>query len=415
MAASKTETNGLQPVQSAERFIILDALRGFALLGIVMANFPEFSLYTFMPAEATARLPFSAADRWVQYLLCFFVDGKFYTIFSLLFGIGFSIMLENITRRGGNALAVFYRRMFLLAVVGLLHLMLVWSGDILLLYALMGMFLPLVRKLSDRSLLALAGVLLFVPVMVDCLCEATQTYPAAPVVELQQALCARFGITPDNFAYWLRDASTYGEVFQFLIQGAVVRLQEFIDGNRYFKVLGLFIIGFCIGRRHLYARLHEEKPWLKKTFAATALVGVPLSVLYAYSAVNGHPWGLTAHSLLYFSGVYPLAFAYVAGICLLFIKHAHSSAFRLFAAPGRMALSNYIGQSLMGILLFYGIGLGLGAGLGLSAVVIIAVGVWMLQAALSRLWLRYCRFGPLEWVWRVLTYGQRFRLFRNKE
>ena len=213
-----TLTNDLSPVKSSERFVILDVLRGFALLGIVIANFPEFSLYTFMSAEDTALLPFSAADRYVRYLLYFFIDGKFYTIYSLLFGIGFSIILENVAKRGGNAMRIFYRRMIVLAFIGALHLMFIWSGDILLLYALLGMLLPLFRKLSDRILLTVAAVLLFIPVVIDFLCEATRTDLSAPVVQMQRMYCARFGITDDNFAYWLRDASSYREVFQFLIK-----------------------------------------------------------------------------------------------------------------------------------------------------------------------------------------------------
>lgn len=413
-ALHKRETGDLSPVKSSERFVILDALRGFALLGIVIANFPEFSLYTFMSAEDTAVLPFSAADRYVRYLMYFFIDGKFYTIFSLLFGIGFSIILENVTRRGGNAMRIFYTRMIVLAFIGALHLMFIWSGDILLLYALLGMLLPLFRKLPDRILLTVAAVLLFAPVVVDFLCESTQTYLSAPVVRMQQLYCARFGITDDNFAYWLRDASSYREVFQFLIQGALVRVQEFIDGNRYFKVLGLFIIGFYIGRQHLYARLKEKRVWLKKVFGAGILIGLPVSVLYAYSAMNSHPWGLAVHSLLYFLGVYPMAFAYISGICLLLLRHPDLPVFRWFAAPGRMALTNYIGQSVIGVLLFYGIGLGLGAGIGLGLVVLIAAGVWILQAIISRVWLHYCQFGILEWMWRMLTYGKTFRLVRKR-
>lgn len=402
-------------MKSTERFVILDALRGFALLGIVMANFPEFSLYTFMSAEDAAALPFSAADRWSRYLLYLFIDGKFYTIFSLLFGIGFSIILENVTRRGGNAMPVFYRRMMILACIGILHLLFIWSGDILLLYALLGMILPLFRKLSDRSLLTLAVVLLFIPVIVDIFCETTHTSLSARVVQMQQMYCSRFGITDENFAYWLRDASSYREVFQFLIQGAWVRMQEFIDGNRYFKVMGLFIIGYYIGRQHLYAHLEEKKTWLKKIVVRGTLVGFSVSIFYAYSALNNHPWGQSIHSLLYFFGVYPLAFAYVAGICMLWLKYSRLSVFRWFAFPGRMALSNYIGQSVLGILIFYGIGLGLGAGMGLSWVVVLAACVWLIQAIFSRIWLHYCQFGLLEWIWRMLTYGKIFRLVRNRK
>lgn len=409
------KTNGISPVKSTERFVILDALRGFALLGIVMANFPEFSLYTFMSAEDVAALPFSAADRWSRYLLYLFIDGKFYTIFSLLFGIGFSIILENVTKRGGNAMPVFYRRMMILAFIGLLHLLFIWSGDILLLYALLGMILPLFRKQSDRSLITFAAVLLFIPVVVDILCEITHTNLSAAVVQIQQMYCSRFGITNENFAYWLRDASSYREVFQFLIQGAWVRMQEFIDGNRYFKVMGLFIIGYYIGRQHLYARLEEKKTWLKQIVVRGTLVGFSVSIFYAYSALNNHPWGQSIHSLLYFFGVYPLAFAYMAGICMFWLKYPRLSIFRWFAFLGRMALSNYIGQSVLGILIFYGIGLGLGAGMGLSLVVVLAACVWLMQAIFSRIWLHYCQFGLLEWIWRMLTYGKIFRLIRNRK
>lgn len=407
-------TNNISPIKPSERFIILDALRGFALLGIAIANFPEFSLYTFMSAEDTALLPFSTVDKWMRYLLYFFIDGKFYTIFSLLFGIGFSIILENVSRKGGNAMSVFYRRMMMLAFIGILHLMFIWSGDILLLYALLGMILPLFRNLSDRSLLTIAAILLFIPVTVDFLCETTRTSLSEPVVEMQKMYCARFGITDENFAYWLRDASSYKEVFQFLIQGALVRMQEFIEGNRYFKVMGLFIIGFYIGRQHLYARLEEKKSWLKKICTRGLLVGLPVSVFYAYSAMNSHPWGLAIHSLLYFLGVYPLAFAYMAGICMLLLKYPLSPVFSRFASPGRMALTNYIGQSVLGILLFYGIGLGLGAGVGLTLVVTTAIGIWVIQTIFSRMWLHYCHFGLLEWIWRMLTYGKAFRLVRNQ-
>lgn len=395
----------LSPVKSSERFVILDALRGFALWGIAMANFPEFSLYTFMSTEDAAALPLSEGDRLLRYLLYFLVDGKFYTIFSLLFGIGFSIILENVTRKGGNARSVFYRRMIVLAVIGLLHLMFVWSGDILLLYALLGMLLPWFRKLSDRNLLAIGFALLVVPVVIDFACEITQTDLSAAVVQIQQGYCAKFGITDANFAYWLHDARNYGEVFQFLIQGAWVRMQEFIDGNRYFKVLGLFLLGYYIGRQRLYAHLEEQATWLKRVCTMGLSVGFPVSLLYAYSAMNNHLWGAAVHAILYLFGVYPLALAYVSGICLLFLKHPDWLIFRWFAAPGRMALTNYIGQSVVGMLVFYGIGLGLGSEISLFITELIVMLVYIVQQSFSSFWLSIFRFGPLEWIWRMLTYG----------
>lgn len=402
--------NGLAPVASSERYVILDALRGFALLGICMANFPEFSLFTFLKLEAAAALPTAEADRVARFLLYVFVDGKFYTLFSLLFGMGFSIIISNAMKKGADGFRIFYRRMAVLAGIGALHLMFIWSGDILMLYALMGMLLPLFCRLPDRKLLAWAFALLLLPVGIDGVCEALRVYPAGGVVRLQQACCAKYGITDDYFAYWLRDAGSYREVFQFLVQGALVRVQEFIDGNRYFKVLGLFLIGFYLGRRRVYAELGQHRRWLARVFRYGVVVGLPLSLVYAWSGMSQHPWGLTAHSALYFVSVYPLGFAYAAGLCLLFLRRKEWRMWKYFASPGRMALTNYIGQSVIGMALFYGIGLGWGADMGLVCTELVVAAVYLFQILFSRLWLSRFRFGPLEWIWRMLTYGKCFKI-----
>lgn len=393
------------PVRKKERF---------ALVGIAVANFPEFALFTFLKPDAVAVMPTAGADRWVRFLQYVFVDGKFYTIFSLLFGIGFSIIISNAMRRGASGFRIFYRRMAILLGFGFVHLMFIWSGDILMLYALMGMLLPLFRNCSDRTLLSWAAVLLFVPVIIDFACEFAGVSLSAGVVRLQQHYCAKYGITDDNFAYWLRDADSYGGVFQFLVQGALVRVQEFVDGNRYFKVMGLFLIGFCIGRRRMYAHTVMRRRMLRRVALTGCFAGLPLSVVYAWSAVNGHPWGNAAHSLLYFVSVYIVGFAYVAAICLVYNRHPRARVFSLFSAPGRMALTNYIGQSVWGMAIYYGIGLGLGASMGLSLVVPVAVGVWLVEALFSLLWLRFFNFGPLEWIWRMLTYGRRFPLLQKQ-
>lgn len=402
------------PVRQKERFAILDILRGLALVGIAVANFPEFALYTFLTPAAAAAMPTAGIDSVVRFLQYVFVDGKFYTIFSLLFGIGFSIIMANVERRGASGFRIFYRRMAILLAIGFLHLMFIWSGDILMLYALMGMLLPLLRRASDRALLSWAAALLFLPVVIDLACQLAGVSLSAGVVRLQWHYCAKYGITEDNFAYWLRDADSYAGVFQFLIQGAIVRVQEFVDGNRYFKVLGLFLIGLWLGRRHMYAHLVLRRRWLQRVARVGFGLGLPLSVVYAWSAVEGHPWGNAAHSLIYFASVYATGFAYVAAVCLLYLRRPRLRLFGLLAAPGRMALTNYIGQSVWGMFLFYGIGLGFGAQTGLVWVVLVALGVWLVEALFSRWWLRRCNFGPLEWVWRMLTYGRRFALFRRR-
>lgn len=403
-------TKEIGPVAAGKRHVVLDALRGFALLGICLANFPEFSLYSFLPDSARSEMPTAAADRLVYYLEYIFVDGKFYTIFSLLFGIGFSIILSNAMEKGANGFRIFYRRMVVLTIIGLLHLMLLWSGDILMLYAVMGMLLPLFRNVGDKKLIVSALLFLVLPIVVDAAVQLTGVRPSAALVGLQWKYCGIYGITEENFAYWLSDAKDYKGVLQFLVQGAFERMQEFVDGNRYFKVFGLFLLGFWIGRNKLYANLGERKNVLRKIAVWGYCVGLPLSLLYAYSAMNGRPWGLAMHSVLYFVSVFPLSFAYIATFCLCFLHRPQWCGFQWLSAPGRMALSNYIGQSVWGIVLFYGVGFGLGTQLGISRVVAIAACVYVVQSAFSRLWLLFFRFGPLEWLWRMLTYGKTFRL-----
>ena len=377
-----------------KRYISLDALRGFAILGIILANFPEFSLWTFAdPASHTA------GDRVLQAILTFFVDGKFYTLFSLIFGVGFAIQLDN----AKGKLVTFYRRMAVLMVIGLLHILFLWSGDILMLYAAMGMLLPLFRKLPAKGLLATAAVLLVLPVLSDAVLGSRL---ADPIEAAQWRICGIYGITEANFGTWLADAQSYREVLQFLRQGAVERMWEFVSGHRYFKVLGLFLIGYTAGRERVYADLGRYKPLLSRIFKIGLPVGATVGILYAWSSVNGRPWGLVPHSVLYLLSVYPMGFAYASGFCLLFIRHPEWRTWKALAAPGRMACTNYIFQSVFGILIFYGIGLGLGARVNLLQTELCALGVYAFQAAFSSLWMKYFRYGPIEWVWRILSYGR---------
>lgn len=407
-------TDNPGPVRSGERYILLDALRGLALFGICLANFQEFSLYSFLKEDAAAGMPTAGIDRIVRYLQYVLIDGKFYTLFSLLFGIGFSIIISNAARKQVNGFPIFYRRMAVLLLIGFVHLMFIWSGDILMLYALLGLILPLFRNMSDKGLLTTAAFFLLLPVVIDGVIGLTGINPSAPVVRVQQYYCARYGITDDNFAYWLRDADNYPDVFRFLIQGAFVRMQEFIDGNRAFKVLGLFLLGFYIGRNRLYARLDENKKLLKRITAGGFIIGLPLSLLYAWSGMNAHPWGMAGHTLLYTVSVFPMGLAYATGFSLCYLHNKNHRVFRLLAAPGRMALTNYIGQSIWGIIIFYGIGFGLGADTGLVYALLIATGVYVIEIAFSHLWLHFCQFGPLEWIWRMLTYGKWLTLKKNK-
>ena len=392
------------PTTERQRHVILDALRGLALMGIALANFPEFALWTFLSSEQQAAMPTAYIDEIVRFLQYLVVDGKFYSIFSILFGIGFSLIMER------HGLRLFVRRMLILVIIGFLHLMFIWSGDILLLYAVGGLLLTLMIGLSDKSLFILALSLIMIPVGLDALIEFGGFDFPEPFYQAWWNKAEALGINEANFASWLRDANSYGQMFAFLIQGAYERLWEFVEGHRLPKVVGLFILGYLASKHRLYTRL-QDLP-LRKALYWSVSIGLPTSLLYAWSATNGHPWGLTVHSLLYAVSVIPLAIVFIIGICLLYLQSPKSVVFRWLAAPGRMALSCYISHSLIGILLFYGLGFGLGTSLGLVYIELIALVVFFIQIIVCRIWLNYFRFGPLEWLWRMLTYGRYFPIIK---
>ena len=221
-----------KPTSEKERFIILDVMRGLSLMGIALANFPEFGLWTFLSSEEQAAMPTAAIDSTIRFLQYLLVDGKFYTIFSILFGIGFSLILSH------HGTRIFLRRMAILVAIGFLHLMFIWSGDILLLYAVGGLLLTLFVKVTDRWLLAIAISLILIPVCLDALTEFANIQFAQPFYAKWWTVATANGITEENFATWLRDANSYTEVFAFLKQGAWERLWEFVEGHRLPKVLG---------------------------------------------------------------------------------------------------------------------------------------------------------------------------------
>ena len=315
------------PTTERQRHVILDALRGLALMGIALANFPEFALWTFLSSEQQAAMPTAYIDEIVRFLQYLVVDGKFYSIFSILFGIGFSLIMER------HGLRLFVRRMLILVIIGFLHLMFIWSGDILLLYAVGGLLLTLMIGLSDKSLFILALSLIMIPVGLDALIEFGGFDFPEPFYQAWWNKAEALGINEANFASWLRDANSYGQMFAFLVQGAYERLWEFVEGHRLPKVVGLFILGYLASKHRLYTRL-QDLP-LRKALYWSVSIGLPTSLLYAWSATSGHPWGHTVHSLLYAVSVIPLAIVFIIGICLLYLQSPKSVVFRWMASCPR--------------------------------------------------------------------------------
>lgn len=405
------------PVSISERADILDILRGIALLGICLANYPVFSLYVFQSPEVLATMQTAAIDKWVTYFHFIFIDGKFYSIFSLLFGIGFSIILSR-TKAKGLGLTIFYRRIVILLLMGLAHSLLLWEGDILMLYALLGLLLPLFRNVSDKHLIFIWVLLIIFPIFVDLLKVFTdnQFNMSKPIERMALAADESLGITSSNWSTWLLDHPTYVDLLRSNQNGILWRYQGLLESNRIFKVLGMFLLGLYVGRKLIYRKLEENKGFLRMVQIWGFGIGLPFSIANAYLSLDDHhlPEAFASiDTVAYALSVVPLSLAYTCTISLWFLKGSHSKFLKLFSAPGRMALTNYILQTILGILIFYGIGFGMGGKTGLIYVVLIAVGVYVLEMVLSHFWLKYFNYGPLEWIWRQLTYGKKLPLKKS--
>lgn len=391
---------------TTQRTALLDALRGFALFGVVWSNYAVFASWVFLPAEAQLALPGSALDGPLGVFHATLIDGRFYSIFSLLFGIGFGFFLD----KGAEGLWRFYRRMAILLVVGWLHLRYLWPGDILFLYAALGLVLPLFRKLSDRALLVTAALLLLSPIAIDAAVVLSQGAfdPVAPVLDFHLAREERLGggtipalmAAADGGWHELMDANTKGWSFRFV---------HLVESNRAPKVLGLFLLGLWVARRKLFTDVDRHAALLKRVCLLGLAVGVPAAVGNWWAQEHvGHP--PEPASLLravgYALGVVPLALAYASGFALLWRNPRWRSRLDLLAPMGRMALTNYLLQTVIGLLLFNGVGSGLGTHVSAVTFEALALAVFALQVAWSRWWLARFRFGPFEWAWRSLTYGR---------
>ena len=398
-------SNNVGPVW--KRIKKLDALRGFALLGVCIANYKELTLYAFYDVGHTVNVEPDMGDTIANFLLYFLVDGKFYTIFSVLFGIGFSIIIGNAMQRGANGMRIFYLRMLLLLGFGLEHLMLLWSGDILMLYDAMGMFLPLFWNCSDKAILRWAVFFLCLPIVSSTIVYTLGLNPCSWLFRQMDYWQDRFGI--GDWGEWLRDRHSYKDLLKFLIMGAFERMTEFISSDRYFKVLGLFLIGLWIGKKRIYADITAHRRLLTDTMKIGFAIGFPFALLHAYDGITGFRLIPPLHTIIETFSIYPLGWAYMAAFTL-YVNRADS----LFAYPGKMALTCYISQSALAVLLFYGVGFGWGMQMSLPQVILTSIGIFLFQALFSRLWLKLFTYGPLEWIWRMLTYGVWLPLRKGK-
>ena len=400
-----TSPTALTPVQPEERIIVLDVLRGFALLGILTVNLPGAASSGY--AWAAGLDPFPGWwDKAAEWIVDTFFSGKFNSIFSFLFGLGFTIQLTRAAERGANVNAVYVRRIGILFAMGIAHALLVWNGDVLHMYALLGLVLLALRRVSDRTVFALILVALLLPAARSAYSAITQEPWAVP----RESMPARY--EEETRIY---QTGTYGEQVDLRYR-QLAEAYGFTTQFRgpvmfYASLLVTMLFGFYVGRRRIIQNLPEHVPWIKRVMVWCFVIGFIAAAAGATLFLFMKPTGRA--SLLGFSGgmLYTiqrplLCLFYISAIALLSLKSERArTLFSPLAIVGRMPLTNYLMQSAIFTTLLYSWGLGLYGRVGPAACLGLTVIIFAVQVLYSRWWFARFRFGPMEWLWRGATYG----------
>lgn len=401
------------PVAERERIVELDILRGFALFGVLTMNFVGFAGAGVMATEAQlAALPTAAIDKYALLGVEWLIGDKANTMFATLFGLGFYLQMKRGEGRPGFEKR-YSRRLFWLLVFGWANALLLWIWDILNLYALAGFALLAMRKWRTRTLVIFGAI---AALYSDSLQEwwtgqlgwqlipFAQLYGDAAVLERQAAI-HDYPALVANFWQW-----TWTE---WLAGGLLVAWIVY--------ALGRFALGAAIGRSGILDDVAGHLPLLRRV----ALVALPAGLVLAlivrlWAGDHWDPFAMgegteTLGDILRSPAAILLAAGYASAIVFALHGGWGTRFWKALAPVGQMALTNYLAQGLIyGFVLFgVGPGLALAGKIGTSLVLLICVAFFAFQVAFSHWWLARYRFGPMEWVWRTLTYGERPQLRRN--
>jgi uncharacterized protein len=409
------------PISLNEREKFMDALRGFAILGIFIANLIGLSLYN--AGDTTKGFHFGEWDEHMMFLQHMFIEGKFYSIFSLLFGWGLALQVKRSSIGTGKVSPLIIRRLLFMFLIGVIHVAVIWNGDIIALYALVGFVLLLFIRLDPKKQVVLGIISILIPILSYWL-KMQNAFFNKPA-DFFHAVCAKLdsellGIsTPEDFANLIRRGSLT-ELIIYNFDGAFYRFGDLIFQSRIFKVLGMFLIGYALGGSGYFKTLlgRPRSLWIIAAIGIT--VGLPANYMLAkFMETPGNYLQLKIEGLhqtiVYAVGVVPLSLAYVSLLALLFRSRRGNRIMTFLIPVGKMALTNYIFHSLFCIVIFFGIGFGYMGTLGPIAWTVFAMLVFVVQIIYSTIWLKYFQFGPLEWLWRSLTYRKSQPMVRTNE
>ena len=402
----------IQPVQDAHRIVLLDVLRGFAVLGILLANIPFMSMAAGLPGTLVPpQAHYVGGDGWLDHASHWFVyifaDTKFVTIFSTLFGAGLGLMSERALAAGAPFVGRYVRRLAILFLFGAAHVTLLWMGDILLVYSLFGFMAMWFRKRSVKTLLIWAGVLLTL-----CFLMWVAFGFADPIdfVKLEKGPDDQFlTIEQQCDKNRARIEATFSdgsfvEMMRLRIElyGSMLGFMFLVLGPR---TLALFLFGIAVVKSGMLNVFVTQRSRLFRIAILGLGIGLPLQVT---SLVYLHHFEETHARVIGWGSLYLAGLAIALGYASVFALWLHTNVLvglrARLAAVGRMALTNYLSHSLItGVIFNY---CGQFDAWRRPQLLLLVFGIFGVQLWISPIWLRHFHYGPMEWLWRVGTYAR---------
>ncbi|MEO1021884.1 MAG: DUF418 domain-containing protein [Bacteroidota bacterium] len=395
----------LHPTLEKERIQSLDILRGIAILGILIMNIQGFAMPGAAYLNPTAFGDLTGVNYWVWMISHVFADQKFMTIFSILFGAGVVLVTQKAEQREGKSAGLHYKRTFWLLIIGLLHAHLIWYGDILVAYALCAFIVFLFRKLSARKLFIFGLTWISVHTLIYLFFGySLQLMPAEALEELRTSIW-----NPGVVATNEEISAVTGSLPEQITHNseAALTMQTMVFATvMFWRAGGLMLVGMALYKWGVLSA-SRSAAFYKRGMILGFLTGLPIiiwGVVQHAEADWAFEYSMFGGSQFNYYGSLGVSFAYICAIMLFAKSRGFQKLKERFAAIGQMALTNYIMQSVIGVFLFYGVGFGLFAQFERYEQVFVVFGIWVLQFLWSKHWLTRFRFGPLEWVWRSLTY-----------
>ncbi len=394
----------LQPTSNTARIPSLDLLRGFAVLGILIMNIQSYSLPTAAYSNPTVYGNFTGIHKWIWGFSYLVAHLKFMAVFSILFGAGIVLGTQKAESNMGNASGLFYRRMFWLLILGMMHAYFIWFGDILVSYAVLGMMLFPLRKLQSNKLFVMGIFMLSISTFSTSM--LVDSLPYWSEADLERA---RITWNPDTHEIQREIEAFAGSLAQqFSINSAyawIFQTQIFLFFSLW-RSGGLMLVGMALYKWEILSAKKSIGFYRKGLLISF----VPGLLLIIYGIMRNEQVGWTFEFSFFWGkefnywGSLGVAFGYICMIMLLCQSGKLYGLQKRLEAVGKMALTNYATQSILCTGLFYGYGLGLFGQFDRIEQIWVVFVVAGLQLIWSKFWLNHFRFGPLEWLWRSLTY-----------